>query len=72
VKMKPDEPLTVVERLVFGHDAERNPATGRVFQNGIGAHPRAVQARLYAAEERLGRPLTPEEGQDIVRSGALG
>jgi hypothetical protein len=69
--MKPDEPLTVVERLVFGHAAERDPATGRVYENGYGAHPRDVQSRLFAAEEKLGRHLTPEEGQTILRGGAL-
>lgn len=72
MRTKSDEPLTVVERLVFGHDAERDPATGRVFERGHGAHPRDVQARLFAAEEKLGRHLTPEEGQALVVAASSG
>ena len=44
---------------------------GRVFEDGYGAHPRAAQSRMFAAEERLGRPLTQAEGQSILRETQL-
>jgi hypothetical protein len=66
-RIPPNEPLSVVERLAFGEDAERCPRTGIPFQRGYGAHPREIQSRLYEAEIARGRPLTPLEAQQIVR-----
>jgi hypothetical protein len=33
----PNEPLTVMERHSFGHDATRHPITGMVLEKGSGA-----------------------------------
>jgi hypothetical protein len=66
-RIPPNEPLSVVERLAFGEDAERCPRTGIPFQRGYGAHPREIQTRLYEAEIARGRPLTNLEAQQIVR-----
>jgi hypothetical protein len=65
-RIPPNEPLTVVERLAYGDDAERCPRTGVPFQRGYGAHPKEIQSRLYEAEIARGRPLTPLEAQQIV------
>jgi hypothetical protein len=66
-RIPPHEPLTAVEKLTYGDDAERCPRTGIPFQRGYGAHPREIQSRLYEAEIARGRPLTNYEAQQIVR-----
>jgi len=62
--MSKQSELTAVERQVFGVDAQRDPATGRVYESGSGAHPFAVQAMIFAQEAALGRPLS---GFEVVR-----
>jgi hypothetical protein len=51
-----DEPLSLAERATFGHDAQRCSETGRVFEQGAGAHPRHIQTAMFkvqaAAAER--------------------
>jgi hypothetical protein len=42
-----DAPLTVSEKLVYGATAQRDPASGFVFEEGVGSPPRAVQAEAF-------------------------
>jgi hypothetical protein len=39
-----DEPLSLTEIATFGHDAQRCLETGRVFEQGVGSHPRHIQS----------------------------
>jgi hypothetical protein len=41
--------LSVMEKLVFGSDAERHPITGMVLERGSGALPIEAQARGHLA-----------------------
>jgi len=43
----PRDPLTEMEKLIFGHDAVRDPVTGEVFEQGLHALPRDVQAAQF-------------------------
>jgi hypothetical protein len=43
----PRDPLTEMEKLVYGHDAVRDPVTGEVFEQGLHALPRDVQAAQF-------------------------
>jgi hypothetical protein len=43
----PKDPLTMTEKLIFGHDAVRDPVTGEVFEQGLDAHPREQQTALF-------------------------
>jgi hypothetical protein len=54
--MNPDEPLSVLEKHTFGADAKRNPVTGMVLEQGVGAWPADQQALLHCQiiEERDG------------------
>jgi hypothetical protein len=49
-----DAPLSRAEQLTFGSDAIRDPASGWIFQNGVGAAPRAIQAAEF--QRRLADP----------------
>jgi hypothetical protein len=42
-----DAPLTVSEKLVFGATAQRDPASGFVFEDGVGSAPRSSQAEVF-------------------------
>jgi hypothetical protein len=46
-----EAPLSRAEQLVFGSDAVRDPASGFVFEQGVNAPPREVQALLF--QQRL-------------------
>jgi hypothetical protein len=66
----PRDPLTEMEKLIFGHDAVRDPVTGEVFEQGFHALPRDVQAAQFlkdanAVEDR------PFEGERDSISGRL-
>jgi hypothetical protein len=65
------EPLTAGERAVWGDQARRDPATGRVFENASGSHSEEIQAKLFAAEERLGRALSGVEVARILAGDSL-
>jgi hypothetical protein len=65
------EPLNGAELATFGHDAERDPATGRCFEQGSGSYPRPIQSKIFAEEARRGRPLTGWEVAAIVRGNTL-
>jgi hypothetical protein len=56
-------PVTLAEKRVYGFDAERDPASGFIFEMGSGAHPRHVQAMIF--QRRL-RDVTWLE--DFMRS----
>jgi hypothetical protein len=50
----PDHPLTIPEKITFGHDAKRHPITGLVLEQGSGCLSPDDQARIvhlpYIAE----------------------
>jgi hypothetical protein len=63
------EPVSVVEKAVYGHDAQRSPVTGKIYEQGSGAHPPEVQDRLAMAA--AGGRLTEAQAQRIVRGTTL-
>jgi hypothetical protein len=44
-------PVMLAEKKVYGDRAERDPASGFIFETGSGAHPKHIQAALF--QERL-------------------
>jgi hypothetical protein len=70
-RLKP-EPLSLTEKATFGHDAVRDPESGRVFQQGEGALPREQQALLFAAEAKKGGPLSNFEAQMVLQQVRAG
>ena len=46
----PRDPLTMTEKLIYGHDAVRDPISGRVFEQGLHAESKEVQAAAFAKE----------------------
>lgn len=47
--LDPQAPLSLTEKAVFGVDAQ---TTGRVYEQGSGAHPHDIQTRLFIAEAK--------------------
>jgi hypothetical protein len=41
------QPLSQSEKLVYGESAQRDPASGFIFQQGSGAPPKAIQAAIF-------------------------
>jgi hypothetical protein len=59
------DPLTQMEKLVFGADAVRDPLTGEIWEQGLHAHPPAVQRaqflEKYPQHPRAATVATPAE-----------
>jgi hypothetical protein len=64
----PRDPLTEIEKLIYGHDAVRDPVTGRVFEQGLHSSPRDVQAAGFAREAAAAADR-PKEGERDEISG---
>ena len=61
-------PATLTEARMFGHDAERCPETGRMFEQGSGALPREQQTANYVRErDRLAD--MPKPGERCLQTG---
>ncbi len=45
-----EQNLSAQEKAVYGHDAKRDPVSGRVFEQGRGALPREIQAQNFLRE----------------------
>jgi hypothetical protein len=43
-------PLARPQKAVFGHDSRRHPITGRVLEQGSGAHPEKFQAEIHCRD----------------------
>lgn len=56
----PREPVSLIEKAVFGHDSRRHPITGRVLEQGSGAHPEKFQAELHC------RDIEKEESKEAA------
>ena len=54
--------------LVFGHDAERCPKTGRFFENGSGARPRNEQTEMFLRQQAAEEDR-PKEGESCPQTG---
>ena len=67
--MQDEHELTVLEKRVFGSGATRDEKTGRLFETGVGAHPKNVQAKIFAREAQLGRRMNFAETQAFLRDG---
>jgi hypothetical protein len=64
-----DEPPSLTERATFGHDAVRDPVSGRIFELGSGCLPREQQALLFGAEAVKGSKLTELEARLLLQAG---
>lgn len=64
----PRDPLTQTEKLIFGHDAVRDPVTGNVFEQGEKALPREVQAKHFAIARDTAADM-PKQGECCPQTG---
>jgi hypothetical protein len=61
-------PATLTEAHMFGHDAERCPETGRMFEQGSGALSREQQTANFLREAGRAADI-PKEGERCVQTG---
>jgi hypothetical protein len=64
----PRDPLTEMEKAIFGHDAVRDPVTGRVFEQGEKASPREAQASQFLRDRDLAG-IRPKQGERCLQTG---
>jgi hypothetical protein len=62
------QPLNKMDFAVFGEDAQVDPATGRLFESGLGCQPREVQASRFLREQAAENDR-PKEGESCPYSG---
>jgi hypothetical protein len=62
------EPLNKMDMAVFGHDASRDPVTGRCFETGLGCLSRPAQAAMFLREAAAENDR-PKEGDACPYSG---
>jgi hypothetical protein len=77
--LDPQAPLSLTEKAVFCHDAQRCPETGRVYEQVSGAHPRHIQSAMFKRQADIEEALRQAEaaaaaeqkpGLRLVRSPA--
>lgn len=70
----PSEPLSVMEKKVFGADAVRHPVTGIPLERGSGALPVKQQARdhLHVIAQKEGKVVAAEVGGRLDEFEAAG
>jgi hypothetical protein len=64
----PKGPATLVEAAMFGHDAQRCPETGRLFEQGSGALSHEQQTANYLREAGRSADM-PKPGECCPQTG---
>ena len=65
------EPLSLAEKATFGHDAQRCPISGRVWEQGEGSLSRDLQTQNFLREAALAERKAAIEAEAARQAAAI-